>query len=426
MKPSKAAFALTLTAAVATAAGLAAADWPQWRGPNRDGLSRETGLLKAWPATGPRLAWKSAGLGGGFSSVAVAGGKIFTMGDKDGAQHLIALNATDGKTLWATKIGAPWVDEYGGPRATPTVDGALVYAIGTEGDLVCVEAATGKERWRKSLPGDFGGQMMSIWKFSESPLVDGNRLVFTPGGPAAGLAAVDKLTGKELWRTTLPALGTKGKDGAAYSSIVVSEAGGVRQYVQLLGRGLVGVRASDGKFLWGYNNVANHVANIATPIVKGDYVFGSTGYGTGSVLLQLSKSGDGIAAKEVYFLNASTLQNHHGGLVLVGDHLYAGQGHNKGFPICVELATGKVVWGGDIRNSGEGSAGVTYADGNLYFRYQNGVVLLIEATPTGYKEKGTFTIPEVKAPSWPHPVVSGGRLYLREQDALYVYDVKAS
>ena len=207
------------------------------------------------------------------------------------------------------------------------------------------------------------------------------------------MVALDKMTGKEIWRTAASNLGAKGKDGAGYSSVVISNAAGVKQYVQLMGRGLVGVRASDGKLLWSYNKVANDVANISTPVVAGDYVFASTGYGTGSALLKLAAAGGGVTATEVYFLDPKVFQNHHGGFVLVGDHIYAGHGHNKGFPICLELATGKVVWGGDIRNEGTGSAAVVYADGNLVFRYQNGVVILVEATPTGYKEKGSFTIP---------------------------------
>lgn len=417
----------TCAVAVGVSAGARAEDWPQWRGPNRDAVSHETGLLQDWGPSGPPLVFKAAGLGDGLSSVAIADGRIFTMGDRDGAQHVIALGEKDGKALWSAKLGAAWADEYGGPRGTPAVDGELLYAVGTEGDLVCLETATGKERWRKSLVRDFGGFMMSMWKFSESPLVDGDRLIVTPGAPGAALVALDKRTGRELWRASLPDLGPKGKDGAAYSGIVISNGGGVKQYVQLLGRGLVGVRADDGKFLWGYNRIANDVANIPTPVVKDDLVFSSTGYQTGAALLKLVKSGESVTAQEVYFLDSKTLQNHHGGLVLVGDYLYAGHGHNRGVPICVELATGKVVWGGgDAKNAGTGSAAVAYADGRLYFRYQNGVVILIEATPSGYREHGSFTIPGVSHPSWPHPVISGSRLYLREQDALYVYDVRKS
>jgi len=400
-------------------------EWPGWRGPSRDAVSKETGLLKEWKAGGPPLVWKAGGAGVGYSSLAVSNGRIVTLGDRDGAQQLIALSEADGKALWTAKVGPPWRDQMGGPRGTPTVSEDLVYAVGTEGDLVCVEAATGKERWRKSLVSDFGGSMMSMWKFSESPLVDGDRVIVTPGARAAALVALDKKTGKEIWRAAIPELGPNGKDGAGYSSVVVSQAAGIRQYVQLLGRGLVGVRAEDGKFLWGYNKVANNVANISTPVVRANWVFASTGYQAGSVFLELTKSGDGIQAKEVYYLDAKTFQNHHGGFVLVGNQVYGGHGHRKGFPICVELTTGKVRWGGDIRNAGEGSAAVTYADGNLYFRYENGVVILIRATPEGYQEKGSFTIPEVKDPSWSHPVIAGGRLYLREQDAVYAYDVKA-
>ena len=420
--------ALSSSAALFAAAA-PGASWPGWRGPNRDGLSTETGLLKTWPAAGPALAWKATGLGTGFSSVSVADGRVFTMGDVDGAssQHVIALSATDGKRLWSAKVGAPWVDQYAGPRGTPTIDGDMVYAIGTEGHLVALEAATGKERWRKHLPTDFGGRMSTMWTWSESPLVDGDRVIVTPGGPSALLVALDKRTGKEIWRTAPGDLGPKGKDGAAYSSIVISNGGGVKQYVQLVGKGLVGVRASDGKLLWNYNRVANDVANIPTPVVKGDLVFTSTGYQTGAALLKLAPAAGGVSASEVYFLDGKTFQNHHGGMVLVGDHIYAGHGHNRGNPIAIELATGKVAWGGaELKNAGTGSAAVAYADGNLYFRYQNGLMVLIEATPAGYSEKGSFAIPGASAPSWPHPVIVGGRLYVREQDALLVYDVKRS
>ncbi len=398
--------------------------WPGWRGPARDAVSRETGLAQSWPEGGPPLLWKASGMGAGFSSVAIVEGRIFTMGDRDGAQHLLAFSADGGAPLWKTRVGPTWSDEFPGPRGTPTVDGGRVFAIGTEGDLVAVEAATGKELWRRSLPRDFGGQMMSGWKWCESPLVDGERLIVTPGARQAALVALDKATGKEIWRSAVPDLGPAGRDGAGYSSVVVSNAAGEKQYVQLLGRGLVGVRASDGQFLWGYNRVANNVANISTPIVRANWVFASTGYQTGAALVEVARKGAGFEAREVYFLGHRTFQNHHGGMVLVGNHVYGGHGQSKGFPICFEFTTGKVAWGGDIRNAGSGSAAVVYADGNLYFRYQNGAVVLIRSTPEGYDEKGSFTIPNVTKPSWSHPVVLDGRLYLREQDTLYVFDVK--
>jgi outer membrane protein assembly factor BamB len=409
------------------AADSAKADWPQWRGPSRDAKSTTTGLKATWADAPPKLLWKSAGLGMGFSSLAISGDRMYTMGDLGQEQFVMALDRVDGKILWKTKIGPAWEDEYPGPRGTPTVDGDRVYVLGTEGDLLCVDAASGAVRWKKNMEKDYGGRVMTVWKWAESPLVDGDRLIFTPGGPWAAMVAVDKMTGKGIWATEeLPELGPNGRDGAGYASIMISHGGGVKQYVQLMGRGLVGIRASDGKFLWGYNRIANRVANIPTAIVQGDYLFTSTGYQTGAALLKLEPTADGVKANEVYFLEPRTLQNHHGGMVLVNGHIYAGHGHNRGFPICVEMATGKVAWGGDIRNTGSGSAAVLFADGNLYFRYQNGVMMLIEATPGGYKEKGWFQIPQPERPypSWSHPVVLDGKLYLREQDALYVYDVR--
>src|SRR6185503_601359 len=276
--------ALTASAALAAAAATTSPEWPQWRGPNRDDVAQESGLLAKWPEAGPPLAWKASGLGGGFSSVAISGGRIFTMGDRQGSQQVVAMNLADGKIAWTAKVGPVWEDEYGGPRGTPAVDDERVYALGTDGDLVCLNKVTGKELWRKNLARDFGGRMMSSWMWSESPLVDGDRLIVTPGAPAATLVALDKKTGNPVWRAAVPRLGDKGADGAGYSSVVISNGGGVKQYVQLTGRGLVSVRAQDGKFLWGYNKVANDVANIATPIVKGNHVFASTGYQTGSVL----------------------------------------------------------------------------------------------------------------------------------------------
>ncbi len=401
-------------------------DWPGWRGPARDAISKETGLLQEWPAAGPPLAFKATGLGTGFSSVSIVGDRIFTMGDRGDDQFVIALNRADGKTLWATKVGPSWKDEFLGPRGTPASDGERVYALGTEGNLVCVDVATGRLIWQKSASQDFAGQMMSSWKYAESPLLDGDRLIFSPGSLGQAMVALDKRTGAVAWSAEVVDIGDKGSNGAGYASAVISEGAGVKQYVQLTGRGVVGIRASDGKLLWSYNKIANKIANIPTPVVRGDYVFTSTGYQTGAALLKLVKTETGVDAQEVYFLPPKTFQNHHGGFVLVGDSIYAGHGHNRGYPICLDFLTGKVRWGGELRNAGEGSAAVLYADGRLYFRYQNGVMMLIEATPEAYREKGSFRIPDVQKPSWSHPVVHGGRLYLREQDALYVYDIGAA
>jgi outer membrane protein assembly factor BamB len=420
--------ALLLTGALAgdhDAALAQGGSWPQFRGPNRDGRSADTNLLQQWDAGGPALAWKVSGLGAGYSSLSITADRIYTMGDLDGSQYVLALSPTDGTLLWKTKIGPAWNDRFPGPRATPTVDGALIYALGTEGDLMCLEGATGKERWHKNLARDFGGFSMSDWKYAESPLVDGDHVIVTPGSNSAALVALNKTTGATIWKAAIPAFGQGGRDGAGYSSVVVSNGGGVKQYVQLLGRGLVGIRASDGAFLWGYNRVANNIANIPTPIVSGDYVFGASGYNTGSALLKLSPAGDGkVTAAEVYFLDGRTFQNHHGGFVLVDGYIYAGQGHRNGLPICVELATGAVKWGGNIRNDGVGSAAIVYADGHVYYRYENGLVVLIEATPTGYKEKGKMQVQTSDLLAWSYPVITGGKLYLREKDSLFVYDLR--
>ena len=394
--------------------------WPQWRGPLRDGVSTETGLLPQWPAGGPPKLYSATGLGNGFSSVAIAGGRILTMGDAGGAQHVIALDEETGKRLWATRIGAPnrRSDGFDGPRGTPTIDGDLVFALGSDGTLVALDVATGRERWRKHLERDFGGQVMSSWQWSESPLVDGERVVVTPGGSRAGMVALNKTTGAEIWRSRFP----RG-DGAGYSSIVISNGGGVKQYVQLTENGVIGVRAGDGQYLWGNSAVANGTANISTPVVKDNLVFASTAYGTGSVLVELRPSTEmRVTAVERYFLNE--FQNHHGGFVAIGNYLYGGHGSSNGFPTCIEIATGKLMWPRARSSAGSGSAAVTAAEGRLYFRYQNGVVVLIDASPAAYRELGTLRIPNPHEYSWPHPVIAAGRLYLREQDSLHVYNIK--
>lgn len=429
--PRAARHALLLVAALglSAVANAYADDWPQWRGRERNGISPERGLLAAWPEGGPSLVWRAEGLGAGFSSVSVADGRIYTMGDRDDRQWVVALSESDGSELWRVEVGPPWVDGYGGPRGTPTVDGERVYAVGTDGDLVAIDAVSGAALWRRSLSRDFGGFMSAgqgvDWRYAESPLVDGDRLIVTPGAADAMMVALDKITGEEIWRAAVPELGELGADGAAYSSIVVSEGAGVRQYVQLVGRGAIGVEAATGRFLWGYNRIANDVANIATPVIDGDHVFVTTGYGTGAALLQLQRDGDAVTAREVWFHGGEVLQNHHGGVVLVDGVLYTGTGHNRGYPIAVRAADGEVLWGPE-RNAGRNSAAITYADGRLYMRYQSGIMILVEASPAGYVEHGSFPIPDAAEFSWSHPVVANGRLYLREQDRLLSYDVRGN
>jgi outer membrane protein assembly factor BamB len=310
----------------------------------------------------------------------------------------------------------------GGPRSTPTIDGDSAYAIGTEGDLVCVDVQSGNVKWSKSLPDDFDGLFMAVWKFSESPLVDGNRLICTPGGPEATMVALDKRNGNLIWKCVMPELGEKGADGAGYSTAVVAEICGIRQYVQMLGRGVIGVEAETGRFLWGYNRVANNVANVTSPLVRGDYVFASTAYNTGSVLLKIVPEGDSLQAEEVYFLGPRDFQNHHGGIVLVGDHIYGGHAPNRGDPTCIEFGTGKIAW--KQRAPARGSAAVLYADGHLIFRYDRGEILLIEASPEELKIKGRFEPPMAEGPGWAHPVIHKGKLYLRHDDWLLCYDVR--
>lgn len=398
-------------------------DWPQWRGPHRDGISPETDLLGKWPEKGPTMAWQASGLGAGYSSVAVVAGKIYTLGSRDRHEHLVALDATDGKILWSTPVGAG--DHSNG---TPTVDGDRVYAIGLQGDLVCANVAEGRVVWRKNFGADFGGQMMSGWGFSESPLIDGDRLLCTPGGRDAIIVALDKQTGDTIWKAAMPAdVGKRGKDGAAYSSIVVSQAAGIKQYVQLVGRGVIGVAADDGRVLWTYNRIANDTANIPTPIADGNFVFCSSGYNTGAALLRLRKDGqrghDGVKAEEVYFLEPKVMQNHHGGMVLLNGYIYCGSGHNRGDPLCLEMHTGKVAWKPG-HGPGEASAAIAYADGNLYFRYQDGTMALVQASPKEFVLKSKFMPVSHRAEGWPHPAIAEGRLYLRDQDVLMAYDIR--
>ena len=402
-------------------------DWPQWRGPNRDDVSAETGLLQKWPDGGPKKVWTVSGLGGGYSTPSVAAGKIFGMGKIDADEHIWALNEADGSPAWSVSIGTAAKVGYGeGGRSTPTYANEKVYTVSMSGDLVCVNAKDGSPVWKKSYTKDFGGKVQS-WGFSESVLVDGDAVIATPGSAAAAIVKFKADTGETIWQA--PVKDPGGANG--YSSPVKATVDGVPMYINLLGKsgGVVGVHADSGKLLWQYKHVMNGTANIPTVVVKDNFVFCSTGYGDGgAALIKLTKSGDVFAVDELKYHPAKTLQNHHGGMVLVGDYVYLGRGHGRGLPTCVDFKTGNVVWAEDeAAGKGNGSGCVTYADGMLYFRYENGVMALVKASPKGFELEGRFDIPEKSGKaSWPHPVVANGKLYVRDQDKLHCFDVKAA
>jgi outer membrane protein assembly factor BamB len=402
--------------------------WPQWRGPNRDAVSTDTGLLDDWEKTPPKLLWMADGLGSGYANISLVGERIYTTGDLKDGQAVIALNAADGSIVW-TKTLTQGIPKHGypGSRCTPTVDGDRLYVVTSDeksGGIVCLQASDGAVVWQKGFHTQWGGKMMSEWGFSESPLVDGKAVICTPGSRQAMLVALDKMTGEELWRSSLPP-DSKLSEGAGYSSIVISEGAGERQYVTLTGCGVVGVRASDGEFLWSYPQVANDTANIPTCLVNGDFVFSANGYNQGAGLVKLFADGSGVKAQEVYFLNGKDLQNQHGGMILHDGHIYPGHGKARGYPTCVEFATGKIVWGGKRQKGvGRGEAGVVFADGNIIFRSADGTVAMFQATPKEFQLKGTLEPEFQEGKSWAHPVVVGGRLYLREQEKLMCYDLR--
>ncbi len=395
-----------------------AAEWPQWRGANRDAVAEETGLLDDWSRP-PALIWRTDHLGDGYSSLAVSDKRVFTLGREGKQVNAVTIDDATGKILWTQPIG----ESDKNAMSTPAVAGELVYFLDPDGDLVCLKADNGEPVWTRSLPRDFSGRLASGRGHGESPLIDGDRLICTPGGPDAMLVALNRFTGHVIWQAKIPPIGDKGKDGAGFSSIVISEAAGVRQYVQLTARGVIGVEAETGRFLWGYNDICTELINIPTPIVRGDYVFAANGYNAGSVLLKLEPGGEtGVTANVVYRLRGTDFQNQHGGMVLIGDAVYGGHGSNNGLPTCVNFLTGKIAW--KRRGPGTGSAAVAAAGDKLIFRYQDGTVALIDAHPAGYKLRGVFPIPGAGGDSWSHPAIAHGRLYLREQSSLWVHDLK--
>lgn len=381
-----------------------AANWPQWRGPNRDGISTETGLLKQWPADGPPLVWKNSGAGQGYSSFSISDGKLYTMGLRGGREFVVAFDVASGKEAWATPHGSAFHNNRGdGPRGTPTVDGNRLYALGGNGDLSALDARTGKVIWSKNILKEFGGSNIK-WGISESPLVLGNKVLVNAGGQGASIVALNKENGSVIWKSQ--------SDEPGYSSAIPVELNGVTQVVFFTAERAVGLDVRDGKLLWDYGKPANNTANVATPIVRANRIFISSDYGTGGGVVEIKPDNK---AQEIYF--TKEMKNHHSSSVLIGDHLY---GFSASILTAMRFDTGEVAW----RDRSVGKGSLVYADGHLYCLSENGVVGLVEASPEGYKEKGRFRIPQESLPTWAHPVVAGGRLYLRDQDTIYAFDVR--
>jgi outer membrane protein assembly factor BamB len=409
--------------------------WPTFRGPQRTAVAPDKDLLAEWPEGGPKLVWKTAGAGRGYSSLAIAGGRIYTLGDApstadDQDEYLVCFNQADGKQLWKTKTGEAWNEgkpAWQSSRSTPTVDGDQVYVITPHGMLVSCRTS-GEELWRFDLEKDFAGKKADGWGYSESVLIDGERLVCTPGGPTNTMVALDKTTGSTRWTTA------RAEDrGAGHSSIVISNVGGTRVYVQSTGSGAMGVRAADGKLLWTFD-IDQTTAVIPTPIVRDDLVFFVSGYGRGGALLkQVPDAGSepgagggpgagGEVAIEVVYPLETVLSNKHGGVVLLGDYLY-GDSEDRGIVWCAELMTGKVLW--KSRGAGHDSASIVAADGHLYIHYADGTMTLAKASPKSFEEVSHFEVPgSGERPSWSHPVILDGRLYVREGDVIVCYDVR--
>jgi outer membrane protein assembly factor BamB len=418
--------ASVLLIGMAFAASAESFDWPQWQGPDRNAVSKEGGLLKEWTKDGPPLAWKINGLGGGYSGPSIAAGRIFGMSSRGDDEVVWALSETEGKTLWVTRLGLAFTQQMPqgkeGPGCTPTVDGELLYVLGMGGDLACLQVKDGKTIWQRSLKRDFGGSVPT-WSYRESPLVDGDKLICTPGGEEATLAALDKLTGKTIWKSQVP-----GSHKAAYASAIAIDFDGQREYVQFTQKALLGVAASDGKFLWRYDPAANsHGINCSTPIYHEGLVFAASAYGAGGGLVKLSQDANGgVKAEEVYL--SKKMQNQHGGMILLDGCLYGANGGNEGgFLVCLDFQSGKVLW--DERDDAERRApkgSLALADGRLYYRTEKGTMLLLEPNSKQYVERGRFEQPDrSQQPAWTHPIIANGKLYLRDQDLLLCYDVKA-
>ena len=396
----------------------AAADWPQWQGPQRTGISEETGLLGQWPEGGPPLVWRVDGIGEGYSSPAIVGDWVYVISSEGMENEYVrAMSAEDGATRWTARLGNSGVNRgpnYPGSRSTPTVVGEVLVALGSDGDLACLDARSGEIRWSRNLRADFGGAPGN-WAYSESPLVDGDRVIVAPGGETATVVALNLADGREIWRAALPE-----GDEAAYASPVAASPGGVKQYILFLQHGVVGLAAASGEPLWRYSKTAEgSPANIPTPVVHGDFVYTAASR-TGGGLVQIHAGDHGLRAEEKYFM--SKLPTGIGGAILLDGHLYGSGGETL---MCVEYETGRVVW----EERTIAPASLLFADARLYLHGdEEGELGLVEPSPEGLRERGRFVPPNQpdrgNAKAWAYPALANGRLYIRDQGILWCYNVR--
>jgi len=405
------ALSLLVTAALTGLASrqAAGAEWPQFHGPNRDNISTETGLLKRWPEGGPKRLWTASGIGHGFTTVAIAGGRIYTAGNI-GKDTVITALDLDGAKAWTTRNGPAWQREIPGTRSTPTIDGGRLYHENAEGDVACLDAATGNRVWGLNILRTFNGRNIR-WGLAESLLIDGDRVVCVPGGETVSMAALDKTTGKTVWT----ARGTGDKPG--YASPVLIDYKGLRQIVTMMSASVVGVHADTGKLLWRHDHKAYADETVSTPVFHDGLIAVST-LGPGAArCLRLLVRGQTASVTQVW--HTGVLDNHHGGILALDGYIYGTKVRDTW--VCLDFRTGNVMYKAD----GVGKGSLTCADGMLYTYSERGLRGLVKATPKGHDVISQFQIPKGgKGPAWAHPVVCGGRLYLRHGDFLYCYDIR--
>jgi len=393
--------AMVLSAFVSLAA--AEGEWPTFRGANHDGKSPDTGLLKEWPAGGPKLLWKTSGIGQGFSGAAVSGGMIYTTGNVNNRLVIFALDG-EGQVKWKVDHGPAWTKNKPGARGTPTIDEGSLYLLGDTGILGCYDAGTGKRKWFKEASA-LGGKP-GTWGYAESPLILDNLVIFKPGGKNC-IVALDKKTGKGAWASSGFSADPQ------YSCCLPFTFEDKPMLVTGTSGGLVCVSAKDGSLLWSNGFCAGNTANCPTPAYADGYVFWANGYNKGGICMKL---GPGGKASEAW--KTDDMVCHHGGYVIHERYVYGNNGNGWA---CLELATGRKAW--DEKAVGKGS--LCWADGMLYlFSETKGQAALATCSPKGLEIKGRVQV-DGEGPSWAHPVVIGGRLYLRYDTTLYCFDVKA-